>query len=195
MTSYSPSDPADVTKSRFVDKSHALGVSLQNGSLSSVTGTSLTVGKGGAPFLALSASSSPTTRRRKPAEAPVRRSPRSPPAAGSTAGRTTWRCRAAGSRRWARAIRARRRARSWPLWRRRTSSPTMRPRRSATRPRCLPRRGGRIRCRGNVATVSLGTSSHQFARLRTAPGSRPAAARPRSWCRPTRAFPTSTNAA
>ena len=55
MTSYSPSDPADVTKSRFVDKSHALGVSLQNGSLSSVTGASLTVGKGGAPF-SLSAS-------------------------------------------------------------------------------------------------------------------------------------------
>ncbi len=50
MTNYSPSDPADVTKSRFVDKSHALGVSLQNGSLSAVTGASLTVGKGGAPF-------------------------------------------------------------------------------------------------------------------------------------------------
>ncbi len=36
---------------------------------------------------------------------------------------------------------------------------------------------------GNVASVSLGTSSHQFVKLATATGSRPAAARMRSWCR------------
>jgi RHS repeat-associated protein len=53
-TSYNPSDAADILKSRFVDKSNALGVNLSNGSMGYSAPAKLDVGNGGFPY-ALSA--------------------------------------------------------------------------------------------------------------------------------------------
>jgi RHS repeat-associated protein len=47
---YDPSQAADVLKSRFVDRSKALGVDLQSGGLTYTSPASLTVGNGGFPY-------------------------------------------------------------------------------------------------------------------------------------------------
>lgn len=49
-TSYSPNDAADILKSRFVDKSNALGVNLSNGSIGYTAPAKLDVGNGGFPY-------------------------------------------------------------------------------------------------------------------------------------------------
>ena len=54
-STYDPADAGDVLKSKFVDKSNALGVNLANGSLSTDSPVSLEVGNGGFPY-SLSAS-------------------------------------------------------------------------------------------------------------------------------------------
>ena len=54
---YNPADAGDVLKSKFVDKSNALGVNLSNGSLSTDSPVNLDVGNGDFPY-SLSASAS-----------------------------------------------------------------------------------------------------------------------------------------
>jgi hypothetical protein len=49
QTHYAPAEPADVLKSRFVDKSNVLGVSLASG-MPSGSGPKLDVGTGGFPY-------------------------------------------------------------------------------------------------------------------------------------------------
>ncbi|MBV8977712.1 MAG: RHS repeat protein [Alphaproteobacteria bacterium] len=49
-TTYNPAQAADILKSRFVDRSHALGVNLSNGSLAYSSPVSLRVGNGGFPY-------------------------------------------------------------------------------------------------------------------------------------------------
>jgi RHS repeat-associated protein len=50
QTTYNPATAADVLKSRFVDKSNALGVNLSNGSMSYSSPASLSVGNGDFPY-------------------------------------------------------------------------------------------------------------------------------------------------
>jgi RHS repeat-associated protein len=47
---YDPNEGADILKSRFVDRSHLLGVSLTNGSLAADSPAMLTIGNGGFPY-------------------------------------------------------------------------------------------------------------------------------------------------